>query len=79
MSKTIVWSKESCPFCQRAITLLDGKGIDYELRTIGEGWTREQLLESVPRATTVPQIFLEGEFIGGFTELAHHFNKRKQA
>jgi len=79
MSKTIVWSKESCPFCQRAITLLDGKGIDYELRTIGEAWTREQLLEAVPNATTVPQIFLEGEFIGGFTELAHHFNKRKQA
>ena len=79
MSKAIVWSKEGCSFCERAITLLAGKGIEYELRTIGQGWTREQLLESVPKATTVPQIFLEGKFIGGFTELAHHFNNRKQA
>jgi glutaredoxin len=79
MSTTIVWSKESCPFCQRAIALLDEKGIDYELRTIGEGWSREQLLESVPHARTVPQIFLEGKLIGGFTELAHHLNKRNQA
>jgi len=79
MSETIVWSKEHCPFCQRATALLDVKGIEYEVRTIGEGYTREDLLEAVPNARTVPQIFLEGELIGGFTELAHHFNKRKQA
>ena len=35
----------------------------------GEVWTREQLLEAVPTARTVPQIFLEDEYIGGFNEL----------
>lgn len=79
MSNTIVWSKEQCPFCQRATALLDAKGIDYELRKIGEGWSKEQLLESVPNARTVPQIFLEGELIGGFTELVAHFNQLKEA
>jgi glutaredoxin len=78
MSETIVWSKEHCPFCQRATALLDSKGIDYEVRTIGEGWTKAQLLESVPNARTVPQIFLEGELIGGFTELVAHYKKQRE-
>lgn len=69
MNTVVVWSKENCPFCQRAVSLLESKGIDYELRKIGEGWTREQLLEAVPTARTVPQIIIDGESIGGFTEL----------
>jgi len=69
MNNVIVWSKENCPFCQRAVSLLESKGIDYELRKIGEGWTREQLLEAVPTARTVPQIIVDGDSIGGFTEL----------
>ena len=31
--------------------------------------TKEELLEAVPNARTVPQIFLDGELVGGFTEL----------
>ena len=47
--------------------------IKYEERKIGKDWTREQLLESVPSAKTVPQIFLDGNYIGGFTELRKYF------
>ena len=78
MSNTIVWSKNGCPFCDRAVQLLASKGIDHEVRTIGEGWTKAQLLESVPTAQTVPQIFLEGELIGGFTELVAHYKKQRE-
>jgi glutaredoxin 3 len=45
------------------------KGIEFEERKIGEGWTKEELLEAVPTARTVPQIFLDEEYVGGFTEL----------
>lgn len=69
MNDVVVWSKDGCPFCDRATTLLEMKGISYELRKIGEGWTKEQLLESVPSARTVPQIIIDGKSIGGFTEL----------
>jgi len=65
----IVWSKENCPFCDQAKRLLESQGIDYEERKIGSGYTREQLLEAVPTARSVPQIFLNGELVGGFTEL----------
>lgn len=67
--KAIVWSKTNCPFCTQAKSLLTLKGIEFEERMIGEGWTREQLLEEVPNARTVPQIFLDGKHVGGFTEL----------
>lgn len=68
--KAVVWSKTPCPFCDQAKALLRSKGIEYEERNITEGtWTKEQLLEAVPNARTVPQIFLNDELVGGFNEL----------
>jgi glutaredoxin 3 len=67
--KAIVWSKYHCPFCDQAKALLTQKGIAFEEKKIGDGFTKEDLLEAVPTARTVPQIFLDGELIGGFTEL----------
>lgn len=67
--KAIVWSKDMCPYCEQAKMLLRTRGIEFEERNINRGWTREQLLEAVPNARTVPQIFLDQELIGGFTEL----------
>ena len=70
--KAIVWSKDSCPFCVQAKALLQLKGIEFEERNINQDWTREQLLEAVPTARTLPQIFLGEAHIGGFTELKKH-------
>ena len=73
MTKAVVWSKDACPFCVQAKALLDSKGIEYEERNIMAGtWTKEQLLEAVPNARTLPQIFLGDNYIGGFTELRKH-------
>ena len=73
--KAIVWSKQQCPYCEQAKQLLAQRGITYEERKIGSGFTREQLLEAVPTARTVPQIFIDDQLIGGFTELKKHFEK----
>ncbi len=67
--KAIVWSKYHCPYCDQAKALLTSRGIEFEEKKIGDGYTKEELLEAVPNARTVPQIFLDGELIGGFTEL----------
>ncbi len=75
--KAIVWSKTPCPYCDQAKALLKQKGIEYEERNITEGtWTKEQLLEAVPTARTVPQIFLNEQLIGGFNELRHHLQNQ---
>ena len=72
MSTAIVWSKDQCPYCVQAKALLESRGIDYEERNINEGYTKEQLLEVVPNARTLPQIFIDDKLIGGFTELRQH-------
>ena len=76
--KAVVWSKNHCPFCDQAKALLKQKGIEFEERKIGEGYTREDLLESVPTARTVPQIFLGEQLIGGFQELRKHLEESGQ-
>jgi glutaredoxin 3 len=73
--KATVWSKDHCPFCDQAKALLTQQGIEFEERKIGHGYTKEQLLEAVPTARTVPQIFLDDKLIGGFTELRSHLQK----
>lgn len=70
MRKAIVWSKDACVYCEQAKTLLRMKGIEYEERNINsENWTKEQLLEHIPEARSVPQIFLDEEYIGGYQDL----------
>lgn len=73
--KAIVWSKYHCPYCDQAKALLKQKGIPFEERKIGDGYTREELLEAVPNARTVPQIFINDQLIGGFTELKQHLEE----
>ena len=72
--KAIVWSKYHCPYCDQAKALLEQRGIPFEERKIGDGYTREDLLEAVPTARTVPQIFIDDKLVGGFTELRSYLN-----
>ena len=67
--KSVVWSKNDCPYCVQAKNLLTMKGIEFEERNVQKDWTKEQLLEAVPGARTLPQIFLDEEHVGGFAEL----------
>jgi glutaredoxin 3 len=70
--KAVIYSKYNCPYCDQAKALLQLKGIQFEERKIGDGYTKEDLLEAVPNARTVPQIFIDEQLIGGFTELKAH-------
>jgi glutaredoxin 3 len=67
--KAIVWSKLNCPQCDNAKKLLGTSNIEFEERKIGMGYTREDLLDLVPDARSVPQIFIDDVLIGGFQEL----------
>ena len=75
--KAVIWSKYHCPFCDQAKALLGQREIPFEEKKIGDGYTKEELLEAVPNARTVPQIFLDDRLIGGFTELKKYFEEEK--
>ena len=75
--KAIVWSKDQCPYCDQAKALLKSRNIEFEERNIMHGWTKEQLLEAVPNARTVPQIFLDDQLVGGFNELRTKLTESK--
>jgi glutaredoxin 3 len=75
-----VWSQTNCPACVEAKRLLDLHGIVVEERMLGiNGYTKKDLIEAVPQARSVPQIFVDGVYVGGLQELkrklAHDNNK----
>lgn len=74
--EVIVWSKDNCPNCEAAKKLLTLKGVAFEERKIGSGWTREQLLDAVPTARSVPQIFWGNVCIGGYNELLEKLDEK---
>ena len=74
--KITVWSKYNCPFCDQAKALLSQKGIRFQENKIGDGYTKEELLEAVPAARSVPQIIINGAVIGGFTELKKYLEEQ---
>ena len=75
MNSVIIWSKYNCPYCDQAKALLKDRRIPFEERKIGDGYTKEELLEAVPNARTVPQIIINGTSIGGFTELRKYIDE----
>lgn len=71
-----VWSQNGCTYCTMAKNLLRAKNYTVDERMIGGGvWTKQDLLEVVPDARSVPQIFVEGEYIPrGYEGLKEYFS-----
>lgn len=71
MARVEIYTKSFCPYCARAKRLLEEKGIVFEEFEIsGGGEKREEMIQRAGGRTTVPQIFIEGQHIGGSDDLA---------
>lgn len=69
MAKIDIYTKATCPYCHRAKALLAEKGAAFnELPIDGNAAKREEMIERSGR-TTVPQIFIDGQHIGGCDDL----------
>ena len=73
--EVVVWSKYNCTHCDQAKALLGQRNIRFVEKKIGDGYTKEELLEEVPTARTVPQIIINGNVIGGFVELRKYIDE----
>ena len=69
-----VFSREGCPFCVRAKGLLNDAGIEFEELVLNRDYT-DQTLRAVSNNTTYPQVFINGQLIGGSDDLAEWLDK----
>ena len=68
--KAEIYTKPTCPFCIRAKALLQERGIEFVDHDVSNNPDlRAEVSESVGGYNTVPMIFMDGEFIGGCSEL----------
>ena len=78
MSKNIIYRKENCPYSAKAIKLLEKKNIGYEDHVFSSK-KEENSFKDKYNIDTTPQIFLEGERVGGYTELAQRFGENPES
>ena len=70
MPKAIMYTTAFCPYCVQAERLLRQQGLAVEKIPVDKHPEQLQHMIASTRRRTVPQIFIEGHHIGGFTELS---------
>ena len=71
MKKVIVYTAPNCPYCVRAKELLKRRGVPFEEVLLS--WQDESAWKEAEKRSgmkTVPQIFIDGSCVGGYTDLA---------
>lgn len=73
-----VYTKDYCPYCTKAMALLDQLGIPYtEIDMSKQPEKMDELRARAPHARTVPQIFIGNQSIGGCDDLYALFESGK--
>ena len=70
-----IYGKDNCGYCESAKRFCEIKGLSYKYYKLGESFTREELLEMFPNARTFPQIKIDNQAIGGYTELSRYYEQ----
>ena len=73
--KISVLTKPGCPHCVRAKKLLTEKGFNFEVIELGSNGVSYSSLTAISGRGTTPQVFIDGELIGGADELELYLNK----
>ncbi len=60
-----VYTTTFCPYCVRAKALLSKKGVDYSEINVDDDMARQAMIERTGGARSVPQIFVDGQFLSG--------------
>jgi glutaredoxin 3 len=79
MAKAVeIYTWSTCPFCIRAKALLNKKGVDYQEYCIdGDEAARDAMAARTNGRRSLPQIFINGQHIGGYDDL-HALDSRGQ-
>ncbi len=69
VTKVEIFTGPRCVYCEQAKALLRQQDIAYEELDIGEPEQFAQFIDRLPRMKSLPQIFVNGEHIGGLEDL----------
>ncbi len=70
MAQVEVYSTLFCPYCARAKSLLGQKGVEFtNIDVMEDASRRDEMVKRAGGRTSVPQIFINGEHIGGCDDL----------
>jgi glutaredoxin-like protein len=72
-----VFSRNGCPHCARTKGLLRDAGIEFEELRLNHEF-KDQTLRAVAATTTVPQVFINGEHVGGADELEAWLDENRE-
>ena len=70
MQKIEIYSTQRCPYCVRARALLDTRGLAYSEIDVSANDRLMQHMITRSGQRTVPQIFIDGEAVGGYEQLS---------
>ena len=79
--ETIIFSKTVCPFCVKAKAIFDDKNIAYKVLTLDVDLSKDEMVSLIQEkegivVNTVPQIYLDGKYIGGHDDLVAFFERQ---
>lgn len=70
MASVVIYTRQFCGFCSAAKALLENKGVDYvEHDATGKPELRAEMIDKSRGGTTFPQIFINGQHVGGCDDL----------
>jgi glutaredoxin 3 len=69
-SKVLMYSTPFCPYCIRAKSLLNRKGVEFEEIDVGGNMSLWQEMEEKSGRNTVPQIYIGDYHVGGYDDMA---------
>jgi glutaredoxin len=74
--KALIYSKPDCKLCVKAKEFMGGADIEYDEYTVGRDVLWENVQARAPvEITTVPQIWIEGQYVGGYAELVKWYSE----
>lgn len=69
-----IYGRTGCVFCTKALNFCLDKAIEYRYYNYtDEPEKKDEMMSRNPGARTVPQVFINGEHVGGYNELVDHF------
>ena len=75
MSKKVeIYSKSNCSYCVMAMNFFDSKNMEYQVYSVDDPKIFSEMMERNPQARTVPQIFIDDQLIGGYTDLIEKYS-----